>query len=157
MTLPEDEVGTFEDFVHWLYTKEFEIAKPTIDKERDAANTQALEFFFLPEKYNVSRLKTRICNQMVSQSRLGHRAPDPDVVCSAYAHLPEKSGMRRLLIDWYASTCSPRWYVTPTGRPWLVANPEIAADLITALANRVTNPGDFGPLKGPRERYHDDK
>lgn len=141
MTLPEDEVGPFEDFVHWLYTKEFEIAKPTIDKERDAAKTQALELFFLAEKYNV----------------FVHRAPDPDVVCSAYAHLPEKSGMRRLLIDWYASTFPPGWYVTPTGRPWLVANPDIAADLIAALANRVKNPGDFGPLKGPKERYHDDK
>ena len=68
MTLPEDDVGAFEDFAHWLYTRGFEI----LPEPADAMFIAPLKLFVLADKYHVIDLKNIITEKIFNVGkRLG--------------------------------------------------------------------------------------
>ena len=162
MDLPEEEVNTFEDFVDWLYTREYGIPGHDLHNFQEQYNERtgdAMYLFVIADKYDVPELKHKICDQMIELARDRQKQPPALVVSYAYSRLPEKSAMRKLLADWYASTLSDELCNQSVFREWLSKNPDIAVDLIAALTKRANYSGNFYKLKaqfwGPNEDYYD--
>jgi len=143
MSLPEDDAGSFEYLVHWLYTQRYTIPAPeepapTNSTKHYKFGSQALHLFVLADKYDVSGLKQYICVQLLEKAGDGYRPPHLSTIFYAYKNLPEKSSMREILADWYAPDIDPSWFVQDDVRIWLLKCPEFAVDLAAALAKRAS-------------------
>lgn len=145
MTLPEDDVGRFEDFVHWLYTQQYKIpapeeATPKESTKHDEFKDQAMRLFILADKYDVLDLKKHICMQLLDKAREGYRPPNLGTIAYAYEHLPDQSSLRRVLVDWCVPGLGPEWFQNINIRSGLLGIPEFTVDLAASLSKRTKLP-----------------
>ena len=100
--LPEDEPETFDNFVQWLYTGDFE-------KPKSESSYPDWEFFFntyvLADKLGAPKFGNYIMNVMINEAETRWNEelslPDAAAVCVAYENTPESSPLRRFLVDLY--------------------------------------------------------
>lgn len=95
MTLPEDDVGAFEDFAHWLYTRGFEI----LPEPPDAMFMAPLKLFVLADKYHVIDLKNIITVKILNVGKRLGKAPSLTELTYANAHTVQSSRIRKLFSD----------------------------------------------------------
>lgn len=153
MALPEDEVEIFEMLVDWIYTQQHSIPQSDNYTTEVNARGRALRLLVVSDKYGIPVLKNSICEALIESAR-ARKAPPVADVSTAYLQLPEKSGLRKLLIDWFVDFCQLGWYEKPAYRKWLVKNPDFAADLTAGLAKRGVNAREWSsPLWGPKSAY----
>ena len=79
-------------------------------------------------------LKNKICQEIYAGRtayRLGlHKGANR----YAFKNLPQKSPMRRMLVEWYAWHAPCQWYEEEYNQKWLLRVPGFATDLVVALA-----------------------
>lgn len=100
--LPDDEPETFDNFVQWLYTREFENPKT----ESGGPNWVCMfDAYVLADKLGAPKFSNYVMNLMVHEAetrwdqKLG--LPDAAAVCIAYENTPGSSPLRRFLVDLY--------------------------------------------------------
>ena len=152
MNLPEDDVGTFEDFIEWLYRRSFDM--PT--SPPDARYMEPLKLYVLADKYGVTDLKNIIIEKMWAMAK--NREPEPGLkeVAYAYAHTVQSSGMRKLLVDWFSWRVDLACYENPTFQSFLRQHLDCATDFSVSLAKRLKNQtviSSFNTSFDPRDPF----
>lgn len=109
---------------------------PKSSSEYNTLHTKAFRLFVLADKYDVPNLKKRICEQLVEQAREGYHPPDLGTIRYVYESLSERSGLRRLIVDWCAPSMIPNWFQEDGIRSSLIGIPAFAVDLASAIARR---------------------
>ena len=132
MVLPEDDVGAFEDFAHWLYTQSFEI----LPEPADAMFMAPLKLFVLADKYHVTDLKNIITEKIFHVGKNLGKAPSLTELAYAYAHTVQSSGIRKMLADWHAWNIDLVWFERPYVQMFLRRHPDCATDFSISLAKR---------------------
>ena len=118
---------------------------------------EPIRLYVLAEKYDVVEMKNKICGEIYA-GRTAHRfAPYKSDIRYAYDNLPQKSPMRRMLVDWYAWHVSCRWFEEEDNQEWLRHLPGFAADLTVALRKRSNNPTAQSPLRLGVAGYYEKK
>ncbi len=154
--LPEDDPDTFEEFIQWLYTQNYEL-----DKEPEEGidwMSKSAVLYVLADKYDVVPLKNDICKAIHKRynDHEAPRAPKPEkeLVAYVYKNTSRSSPLRKMLADWYTWHNDRRWFENRSIQKWLLHNPEIAVDLVVGLSQwgelRLRSKS---PLSGEVGRY----
>lgn len=154
MTLSEDDVGAFEDFAHWLYTRGFEI----LPEPADAMFIAPLKLFVLADKYHVIDLKNIITEKIFNVEKRLEKAPSLTELAYTYAHTVQSSGIRKLFSDWHVWNIDLVWFERPYVQMFLRRHPDCATDFSVSLAKRfktVRNTND--PFQAGMPEEHKDK
>ena len=95
--LPEEEPKTFEHLVQSLYVQEYKIS----DEPRAgiARMLEPVYLYMLAEEYCVLKLKNNICRLLYDVGTNQDLGVAEDAVTYAYDTPPQKSPMRRVLVD----------------------------------------------------------
>lgn len=166
MALPEDDPDLFEPFTKWLYLQTYaEI--DDLDFVRKVAHRsefimKSCQLFVLAEKYDVVRLRNAVIRAMYSERKhvdtAAERALTPSRAALGYAYenTPQKSNLRRLLVDWVTWHVNLEWYENDDVQDWLLGIPELAVDLVAAFASRMRHSKQASPLVSGVEKYYED-
>lgn len=139
MTLPEDDVELFNDFVQWLYHQRYVIPPSDLNMEKKGGYfTQTMQLYVLADKYGVTSLKNSIVDVLFVQAQITTGTPGLKSVGYLYNNTRPTSRIRAMITDWYTSYVSPKWFQESGVRRWLVRHPEFAADLVASFANLNT-------------------
>ncbi len=106
MSLEDDDVATFERFVSWLYTRRYELS--AIGK--DERYMELAKLYVLADKYNVSRLKKEIIDQLFEIHEASDCPPSLDVVTYVYENYTANSSFRKLLVRWAVWHIGSSWF-----------------------------------------------
>ncbi|KAK4692921.1 hypothetical protein P7C71_g4374, partial [Lecanoromycetidae sp. Uapishka_2] len=143
MTLPEDDAELFDVFVQWLYHQHYEI--PASDLGRGYL-LQTMRLYILADKYQITKFKTNIVDTLVIRSKTDKTPPSFIAAHHIYANTPAKSGMRRMIADWYACMSSASWWQQDTTQEWLRKHSDLAVDLIVSWSkHKRLSKKDFPP------------
>lgn len=100
--LPDDEPETFDNFVQWLYTRDFE--RPMTESGWPKWEC-FFETYVLADKLGAPKFSNHVMNLMVHEAETRWdqelSLPDAAAVCVAYENTPGSSPLRRFLIDLY--------------------------------------------------------
>ena len=134
MTLPEDDVGAFEDFAEWLYARGvmFEL----LFSMSKANFKAALKLFVLADKYDVTDLKNTMTKHIFTVGKVVGNPPSLTEIAYIYAHTVQSSGIRKLFADWYAWRVDPVWFEQSMVQTFLRRHPDCATDLSVSLAKK---------------------
>ena len=143
MTLPEDDVETFEEFAEWLYRRSYAISPASLPGPRFMA---LLKLFVLADKYQVTDLKNIVTEKMFASAKNRETVPSTGEIAYAYAHTVQSSGIRRLLADWYACRIDLMLFENPTFQTFLRKHPSCATDFSISLAKRVVRGKSADPF-----------
>lgn len=147
--LPDDEPETFDNFVQWLYTRDFE--KPATE-----VGGPDWECFFdtyvLADKLGAPKFSNYVMNVMVHEAETRWdqelSLPDAAAVCVAYENTPGSSPLRRFLVDLYC--CNNRLEIPKHAVP-----DEFVMEIAFTLKRRSV---ESGPPRRPwsydGHRYH---
>jgi len=97
---------------------------------------QLVNLYLLAIRYTVPELKNYVCDHMISYANasiFGVSLFTMKKALEAYEQLPPSSGLRRLLVLWFAREMEQGRFSVACDRAWLVKNPEFAADLLCAM------------------------
>ena len=161
MTIDEDDSEGFERFVQWLYIADtcgqpyLETSTPLIGRLR-----KLVQLYVLADKHDVPELKKHICDAIVSLRERNTKPwyPSLDSVTVAYANLPAGSGMRKLLVDWYAWDVRPGWFGEGE-QIWRtpLSVPEFAVDVVVKMTRFCIGGDKVGsPFGEDRGKYYRD-
>jgi len=106
---------------------------------------QLVNLYLLAIRYTVPELKNYVCDHMISYANasiFGVSLFTMKKALEAYEQLPPSSGLRRLLVLWFAREMEQGRFSVACDRAWLVKTPEFAADLLCAM--------DKDRCEGPR-------
>lgn len=100
--LPDDESETFDNFVQWLYTRDFEHQKT---ESGGLDWVCILDTYVLADKLGAPKFSNYVMNLMVHEAEMRWDQelglPDAAAVCVAYENTPGSSPLRRFLVDVY--------------------------------------------------------
>lgn len=99
MDLVEEDENTFDRFIQWLYSQQYEISGDRREGDRYARFTAPLKLFVLAEKFDISKLKNLLMTKMFAAVKQGLARPSKTAIAYAYEHTPPSSIIRRLLAD----------------------------------------------------------
>ncbi len=152
MHLEEDDVNIFERFVAWLYTKRYDLSC----MGKDQRYMELAKLYVLADKYDVSRLKNGIIDQLFELHEASCRPPSHHVVTYVYNNSTMKSSFRKLLVGWAAWHIDFGWFSKESTPECLLEVPEYAADLAIALGKRLHRPALQSPFTKGRSFYYED-
>lgn len=155
MKLADDDAATFELFVQWLYTQQYEIT--TEKKQGIARMLEPVRLYVLAEKYDIVKLKNKICRKLYEGRTVHGFGPCKNTVECAYDNLPQSSPMRRMLVDWYTWHVTCRWFEYEENQKWLPRVPEFAADLAVALSKKSRSSTGESPLELGVANYYEEE
>ena len=124
--LPEDTVATVEDFIQWLYTRQFSV--DTSDKNVPAC-VQALRLLVFADKYDVPILQKQLFEVLIG-AYPKVKVPGMGSMRHVYENSSKGSGIRVLMAEWYVSVCDQNWLLKY--QEWLLEIPELAVDMLIA-------------------------
>lgn len=149
MDLPEEDEVLFDHFVRWLYSQHYE----ALPFSGDGAHLNfSIHMFVLADQYGIGSLKKPILESLFAAAAGPWEAkttkpPTPQMIVYGYEHTTPKSGLRKLLADWYSCQLDEGWVGNPINQEWLRTYPDIAADLVVGLVNNTTRPLPKSPFK----------
>ena len=146
MDLPEEDVHLFELFVQWLYRGRYEL--PPIEVEAPDRCVDPVKLYVLADKYDVSGLRSHIITKLFAAGKTWKKFPSLDTVAYAYEHVSPKSGICRLLADWYACKLPPSWFSSDATQNWFQEHPQVAAAVIFSLATAISGATRTNPFAG---------
>ncbi|CAF9942840.1 MAG: hypothetical protein ALECFALPRED_010144 [Alectoria fallacina] len=160
MQLPEDDEGTFELFVDWLYGQRYamlpEVEKGHEDYEKDKRFLQAYQLFVLADKYRVCKLKSLVIEALFADVTMCKGVPSNASVAYAYEHTTQCSGLRKWLADYHAWNVRLEWYELSDAQAFLRQQPDFATDLSVSFAERIKRGPGYNPFKGNMpDKYKD--
>lgn len=161
MHLPEDDEGTFELFVDWLYNQRNEmlpeVTRDSDDEEEDERSLQAFRLYLLADKYRVCKLKSLVIEALFADAAVAKWYPSNASIAYAYEHTTQYSGLRKMLADYHAWSARLGWYELPDAQAFLRQQPDFATDLSVSFAKRIKNGPGCSPFKGNMPDEYKDK
>ena len=157
MDLPDDDVESFEQMAHWLYTKDLGLPKPVTEETTKQCYWQLAGLNTLADKYEMTSLSNIIVDELFEL--YGHSIntipPHMDVITYVYENTTEKSSFRKVMVAWYVWRIDYRWYKQASTRDFILELPEFAADLAIALTLRAGFTTEKNPLTGSSSDHHE--
>lgn len=157
MDLPEEEEDVFELFVQWLYHRRYEVP---LDGAEGLGSRYLgpVRLYVLADRYDVGELRTFLVTKLFAMAkRSGGQVPSCRAVAYVYDHTSQTSGLRRLVVDWWAYRVQLSWFSSEFGQNWLQEHPEVAAAVISIFAMSISRATQINPFEGEMpERYKED-
>ena len=157
MLLPEDDVESVERMIQWLYTKNFQLIKPTSSDTQQECFMQLATLNTLADKYNIVALKNQIVDELFTftEKKSFSRCPQQAVVTYVYNNTSGGSYFRKILVAWYTWRIDFIWYVEGDSTKVLQSIPDFAVDLSNSLALRIARPGKTNPFLSSSSAFHE--
>lgn len=160
MELVEEDEDTFDRFIQWLYSQQYEMPG---EETEGGGFMEPLKLFVLAEKFDVSKLKSLLMTRMFAMGKRDAYRPQLDAIAYAYAHTSTSSKIRKLLADWYACKISYQWYKDDPAQKLFRENPEFTTDVLVSLAKHTCRfhlgdafkgdmPGDYKEKASKQEK-----
>ena len=125
MYLPDDDADLMDALIQDLYAPQSAL--------REIGSTmEFLRLYVLADKYDIVRVKNRICDLLVSSSR--GLLPSTSEIEYAYENATSERPIRRVLVDLFIWRTNESWFNREENRRWLTSVPEFAVDLCAGLA-----------------------
>jgi len=154
--LPEDDVDTFERFLQWIYSGEYNLSGLETETEADERYLQLAMLYILADKLQVPRLKNNVIDKLFEMKAKANRVPQRTAVSYVFKSSMGNSQLRKFMVDWYAWHINFKYY-NEAAKEFLYQCPEFAADLAITLAQRVANPHNAGGLLAGKEQDYYEK
>ena len=156
MSLPEDDVDTFERFACWLYNQDIKLSGYDTNEGADERYMQLAMLYTLADKLVVTGLKNEaIKNLIETRSKAGH-PPQQPIVTHGYSNSRENSSLRKFIVACHVWHIGYKWYDYDGTPGKLLEIPEFAVDLVIAMAKRVSGTVKSSPLLGDVSAYYED-
>lgn len=184
MYLPEDDEGTFELFVDWLYYQRYEMLpqlEPYDDDDDDSGHDddddsghndaelwiakcderylQPCRLYVLADKYRIFKLKSLVVERLFAAAA-GPNMNGPSCGTLTYAskHTTQGSTLRKLLVDYYTWNIDLDWYEDDHIEAFLRENTDIATDLLLNFAKHLKGKEKvYNPFVGDMPEEYKDK
>ena len=147
MDLPEEDVHLFDLFVQWLYHQRYEIPPKEVEQKGERL-MEPVKLYVLADKYDVSDLRSDIITKLFALGNMGGTYPDLGTMAYAYEHVSPKSGLCRLLADWYACKVTPSWFSSDVAQKWFPQHPQVTAAVISSFVTTVSRATQTNPFAG---------
>ena len=109
----------------------------------------AAKFLVFTDKYDIQDCKKYVIEAILAKARSPDRlsAPDHMAIKHIYHYTSHGSGLRSLIVDWYAWNVVSWWLSESRQRNWLLELPEFAIDLLIAHAEVAESDEDQYPFQ----------
>lgn len=147
MSLPEDDVDTFNPFVRWLYSG-------NLAYDDGDCCFQLAKLYILADKLRVKELKNCVIDKIIYIFLKWRPTLKTVVFGHVCANCPEGSGLRRLLATWCVWHVKMEWFGDPLNRETLDI-PGFGGDLAIAFASKSSSGSKTSPLEARPSSFHD--
>ena len=153
VSLPEDDIESFERFVQWLYSGVYALSVFKTREMADKRYLQLAELYILADKFQVPKLK----NDIIDKVNTTHKAylPPLSAISHVYKNTPTSSPLRKMLVATYVWSIDLTWYNEEEAEKELLMVPEFTRDLTVTLAGLFQDPDRPNPLEGETNPYHE--
>lgn len=155
MELVEEDEDTFDRFIQWLYSQQYEM--PGEKAEGGGEFMEPLKLFVLGEKYDVSKLKDLLMTRLFARGKLTGSPPQLAGIAYVYENTPTNSKVRKLLADWYACKVSLSWYKGDVAQRWFGEHPDFMMDVMLSFVNHTSRQHQHNPFKCEMPEDYKDK
>ena len=149
MDLPEEDVGSVNRLVQWLYTESYELDDVRPEEHLHARFWQLARLNALADKYDIVTLRNRIVSNffvLFKSDKVPRLQPPIDLVEYVYTNSSKRCALRDLLAAVYCWKIDYRWYSEAGIKDKLNSIPAFGGDIAIAMAQRVLGNGD--PFRG---------
>ena len=153
MDLPDEDVGSVNRLVQWLYTKCYEVDDYGSQEHCDARSWQLARLNALADKYDIVTLRNDVVDKFFAIFSDAKTSPSLQLVEYVYTNSSRRCALRDLLAAAYCWDFPYGWYGEAVARDCLDSIPGFAADIVLAMAQKLSGKGD--PFKGKASVYHE--
>ncbi len=157
MDLPDEDVGSLNRLVQWLYTKRYEVDNYDSEENLRARYWQLARLNALADKYDIVTLRNDIVDKFfaIFSPRKAAHLPNPskDLVEYVYTNSSKCCALRDLLAAVYCWKVPYHWYSAVGVKDNLNTIPAFGVDIAIAMAQKLLGKGD--PFKGKASIYHE--
>ena len=149
MDLPEEDVGSVNRLVQWLYTERYEIDDVRPGGHWHARFWQLARLNALADKYDIVTLRNLIVSHfflLFKTDKIPRLRPPIDLVEYVYTNSSKRCALRDLLAAVYCWKIDYRWYSEVGIKDKLNSIPAFGGDIAIAMAQRALGNGD--PFRG---------
>lgn len=158
MPLPEDDQGSVERMIQWLYTGKYELTVPVSAGTSAECYMQLAKLNTLADKYDIYLLKNHIVDELFDLIKPPRNIQPPQipVIAYVYENTTEESSFRKLLVAWCVYRIDLKWYEDKATRVELAKlSQDFAIDLAMAFGVRIKQPNQKSPFTLPSSVYHE--
>ena len=157
MHLPDEDVGSVNRLVQWLYTGYYEVDDYDSKEQLHARFWQLARLNALADKYDIVTLRNDVVDEFFAifsdpTAELSI-IPSPSLIEYIYTNSSKRCALRDLLAAAYCWKISYDWYGKAFARDYLDSIPAFAVDIVLAMAQKISGKGD--PFKGKASVYHE--
>ena len=135
LNLQEDDPDFFDVFAQWLYQHHGDLPRSSSLLCSQSAR-QLVGIYLMADKFQVLDLKKHVIDTFVQSTKSSTpKVPSPSDLERVYYSTSPKSGIRKFCKHYW---CWNMIIVTAIHQDWLLANPEISADLITGMSEAMS-------------------
>ena len=157
MDLPDEDVGSLNRLVQWLYTKCYEVDDYDSKEHLQARHWQLARLYALADKYDIVTLRNDIVEEFFAlfsaPKAVYSQNPSLELVEYVYTNSSKRCALRDLLAAEFCWKVSHSRFSRVGVKDWLEGLPALAADIVLAMAQKLLGNGD--PFKGKASNYYE--
>ena len=150
MDLPDEDVGSLNRLVQWLYTKSYEVDDYDSEEHVLARVWQLARLNALADKYDIVTLRNDIVDKFFAIFNRGKAANMPKFPTKlaeyVYTNSSKRCALRDLLAAVYCWKVPHSWYSEVGVKDDLNSIPGFGVDIAIAMAQKLSGKGD--PFRG---------
>ena len=151
INLPEEDVGSVNRLIQWLYTRGYEV------DAYDSRYWQLAKLNALADKHDIVTLRNDIVDKFFATLSLRKAAdlPIPSIalVTYVYTNSSKRCALRDLIATVYCWKVSYSWYSKAGVKDKLISIPDFGVDIAIAMAQKLR--GNKSPFEGKASVYHE--
>ncbi len=154
MDLPEEDLGSVNRLVQWLYTQCYEVDDYDSVEHLLAGYWQLARLNALADKYDIVTLRNDVVDKFfaIFNSGKGTKLPK-DLAEYVYTNSSKRCALRDLLAAVYCWRVPYSWYSEVGVKDNLNSIPAFGVDIAIAMAQKLSGKED--PFKGKASVYHE--
>ena len=136
LDLPEEDEETFETLVSWLYWEDFDFPEQKEWKKNSACLLPPMQLYVVAEKFEVTALRKELIDFFFAVAKIDVESIEKELVEVGFGQTKAKSGMKRLLVSWWASYTLEEhsWRDEDSMHQWFSSIPKFAIALAAKLS-----------------------
>ena len=145
MDLPEEDVGSVNRLVQWLYSKRYDLDQYRPEEPLHAMFWQLARFNALADKYDIVTLRNNIVERffrLIRNHKIPFCQPSTDLVEYVYTNSSQRCSLRDLLAAIYCWKVDYTWYSEVGVKDKLNSIPAFGGDIAIAMAQRLLGKED---------------
>ncbi|KAK7540680.1 uncharacterized protein J3D65DRAFT_549528 [Phyllosticta citribraziliensis] len=99
LSLPAEDVGTFELFLHWAYTGTLD---DVFQRQGKVAFYLLLNLYGLADRLSVEKLRNATVDKLAELAEKSNSVPTPSDTCTLYDDIRDTALLRKLVVDLFA-------------------------------------------------------